>query len=260
MPCCAFLAAPLATRSFPPPSACLPADCANVSRQNLPGSLPAQPDVFAGEYGAKRLADLKLRVIEHNVLVVTKYYTRITTARLAELLDLKPEEVRVCVRGGGVEIGRTSGTRLQPAQHPAGRACTRRQWWAGSPQGFKDQAQTLALPVCCVCAVLALTLIVLCRAGVPPPAVPLPPFVSNRPPSRRLQAEKQLSELVVAKAVSAKIDRPAGVVVIGKPQAPEDVLNGWSRNISKLLGLVEKVTQQIQKEAMVHKVQLGAAA
>jgi hypothetical protein len=50
--------------------------------------------VFAGEYGAKRLADLKLRVIEHNVLVVSKYYTRITTARLAELLDLKPLEVR----------------------------------------------------------------------------------------------------------------------------------------------------------------------
>jgi 26S proteasome regulatory subunit N5 len=74
------------------------------------------------------------------------------------------------------------------------------------------------------------------------------------------QAEKQLSELVVAKAVSAKIDRPAGVVVIGKPQQPEDTLNGWSRNISKLLGLVEKATQQIQKEAMVHKVQLGAAA
>lgn len=75
-----------------------------------------------------------------------------------------------------------------------------------------------------------------------------------------LQAEKQLSELVVAKAVSAKIDRPAGVIMIGKPQQPEDVLNGWSRNISKLLGLVEKATQQIQKEAMVHKVQLGAAA
>lgn len=59
-----------------------------------------QSDVFAGEYGAKRLADLKLRVIEHNVLVVSKYYTRITTARLAELLDLNPEEVRT---DGGVD-------------------------------------------------------------------------------------------------------------------------------------------------------------
>lgn len=75
-----------------------------------------------------------------------------------------------------------------------------------------------------------------------------------------MQTEKQLSELVVAKAVSAKIDRPAGVVVIGKLKQPEDVLNDWSKNISKLLGLVEKATQQIQKDAMVHKVQLGATA
>jgi 26S proteasome regulatory subunit N5 len=75
-----------------------------------------------------------------------------------------------------------------------------------------------------------------------------------------LQAEKQLAELVVAKAVCAKVDRPAGVVVIGKPQQPEDVLNSWSANIGKLLNLVEKATQQIQKEAMVHKVHLGSAA
>lgn len=125
----------------------------------------AEADIFAGEYGARRLADLKLRVVEHNVLTVARYYTRITTTRLAELLDLTPEA-----------------------------------------------------------------------------------------------AEKQLAELVVAKAVSAKVDRPAGVVVIGRRQQPEDVLNGWSRNIAKLLGLVEKATQQIQKEAMVHKVQLGSAA
>lgn len=50
--------------------------------------------MFAGEYGAKRLADLKLRVIEHNVLVVSKYYTRISLTRLAELLNLTPLEVR----------------------------------------------------------------------------------------------------------------------------------------------------------------------
>lgn len=56
-----------------------------------------QTDVFAGEYGPKHLADLKLRVIEHNVLVVSKYYTRISTTRLAELLDLTPLEVRGCL-------------------------------------------------------------------------------------------------------------------------------------------------------------------
>lgn len=64
-----------------------------------------QADVFAGEYGAKRLADLKLRVIEHNVLVVSKYYTRISTARLAELLDLTPLEVSEQGGGGGGTSG-----------------------------------------------------------------------------------------------------------------------------------------------------------
>jgi hypothetical protein len=64
-----------------------------------PLTVPPQADVFAGEYGSKRLADLKLRVIEHNVLVVSKYYTCISLARLAELLDLTPLEVRG--RGGG---------------------------------------------------------------------------------------------------------------------------------------------------------------
>lgn len=57
--------------------------------------IQAESDVFAGEYGTKRLEDLKLRVIEHNVLVVTKYYTKITTTRLAELLDLTPDKVRL---------------------------------------------------------------------------------------------------------------------------------------------------------------------
>jgi len=33
--------------------------------------------------------------VEHNVLVISKYYSRITTKRLATLLCLKEEEVRV---------------------------------------------------------------------------------------------------------------------------------------------------------------------
>ena len=35
----------------------------------------------------------RLRVVEHNVLVISKYYSRITTKRLATLLCLKEEEV-----------------------------------------------------------------------------------------------------------------------------------------------------------------------
>ncbi|GJP36110.1 hypothetical protein CLOM_g20635 [Closterium sp. NIES-68] len=38
------------------------------------------------------LEDLRLRVIQHNILVVSKYYVRITTARLAQLLSLTAEE------------------------------------------------------------------------------------------------------------------------------------------------------------------------
>lgn len=129
--------------------------------------MAAQEDVFgdAAEGGAKRRADLQLRVVEHNVLTVAKYYTRISTARLSELLDLPLDK-----------------------------------------------------------------------------------------------AEDALSKLVVSKAVCAKVDRPAGVITIGKKKAPEDILNAWASNIEKLLGLVDKATQQIQKEAMVHKVQLGASA
>ncbi len=65
---------------------------------------------------------------------------------------------------------------------------------------------------------------------------------------------------MVAKALKAKVDRPAGLVVIGGKKGPEDVLNGWSANITKLLELVEKSSQQIQKEAMVHKVALPGMA
>ena len=54
----------------------------------------AEESIFGGEAGAKRRADLRLRVIEHNVLVIAKYYSRITLARLAELLDLSPADVR----------------------------------------------------------------------------------------------------------------------------------------------------------------------
>lgn len=101
----------------------------------------AQSDIFGTD--TKRADDLKLRVVEHNVLVAAGYYNRIRLTRLAALLDL-PED----------------------------------------------------------------------------------------------DAEKQLSELVVSKAVAAKIDRPAGVVTFGKKETPEQVLNGWAGNIAKLLELV----------------------
>lgn len=134
-------------------------------KQQYEAEIKDEPDIFGSDdAGSARLSDLRLRVIEHNVLVVAMYYTQVQMTRLAQLLDLSQDE-----------------------------------------------------------------------------------------------AEKHMSELVVAKAVAAKIDRPAGVITFGAPPAPDNVLNSWSRNISRLLDLLETSCQQIQKEAMIHKARLGAA-
>jgi len=44
------------------------------------------------ESGEKRWQELHKRVIEHNIRVVAKYYTRIRTRRLAQLLDLNDQD------------------------------------------------------------------------------------------------------------------------------------------------------------------------
>ncbi|CAL5228222.1 g11312 [Coccomyxa viridis] len=124
----------------------------------------AEESIFSGERGQKRQEDLRLRVIEHNILVIAKYYSRITVARLAQLLDLPAAE-----------------------------------------------------------------------------------------------AEKHLSDMVVAKALTARMDRPAGVIRFAARKAPAELLNGWARSIGRLLEIVEKSTQNIQKESMVHKVAIGVA-
>ena len=49
----------------------------------------------------------------------------------------------------------------------------------------------------------------------------------------------------------------AGIVRFAGRQDPDAVLNKWSSNISKLLDCVEKASQQIQKESMVHRVPIG---
>jgi 26S proteasome regulatory subunit N5 len=54
------------------------------------------------------------------------------------------------------------------------------------------------------------------------------------------QAEETLSRLVVAGTVWARIDRPAGIVNFRNKRGAEDVMNDWSSDMQKLLGLVEK--------------------
>uniref|UniRef100_A0A4W3K9G4 26S proteasome non-ATPase regulatory subunit 12 n=1 Tax=Callorhinchus milii TaxID=7868 RepID=A0A4W3K9G4_CALMI len=60
-------------------------------REELPEN--ASTDVFSNtEEGNKRWKDLKNRVVEHNIRIMAKYYTRITMKRMSELLDLSIDE------------------------------------------------------------------------------------------------------------------------------------------------------------------------
>ncbi|KAA3464532.1 26S proteasome non-ATPase regulatory subunit 12 [Gossypium australe] len=120
-----------------------------------------EKNMLGGSLGDKAAEDLKLRIIEHNILVVSRYYSRITLKRLAELLCLTVQE-----------------------------------------------------------------------------------------------AEKHLSEMVVSKALVAKIDRPMGIVCFQIAKDSNEILNSWAVNLEKLLDLVEKSCHQIHKETMVHKAAL----
>ncbi|QRW11889.1 26S proteasome non-ATPase regulatory subunit 12 [Ceratobasidium sp. AG-Ba] len=122
--------------------------------EGLYGALLRETDVFGStKAGEKRWEDLHMRVIEHNIRVVSVYYTRITLARLTSLLDL-------------------------------------------------------------------------------PPA----------------QTEETLCKLVVDGSVWARIDRPKGIINFRKPRTADDVLNAWSADVSKMMGLVEKSSMGINAE------------
>lgn len=122
-----------------------------------------EKNMLGGALGDKAAEDLRLRVIEHNILVVSKYYSRISLNRLSNLLCLTIQET-----------------------------------------------------------------------------------------------EKHLSEMVVSKALVAKIDRPMGIVCFRPAQDSNGILNSWAMNLEKLLDLVEKSCHQIHKEMMVHKAALKA--
>ncbi|KAI9461742.1 hypothetical protein HD554DRAFT_2028043 [Boletus coccyginus] len=54
------------------------------------------------------------------------------------------------------------------------------------------------------------------------------------------QTEETLARLVVSKTIWARIDRPVGIVNFTPKQSAEDVMNDWSSDMQRLLGLVEK--------------------
>lgn len=68
------------------------------------------------------------------------------------------------------------------------------------------------------------------------------------------ETESFLCDMVTGKHLYAKIDRPAGIVVFKKPESPEELLNGWSNDITSLLNLVEKSCHLIYKENVAHKL------
>ncbi|XP_038068360.1 26S proteasome non-ATPase regulatory subunit 12-like isoform X1 [Patiria miniata] len=68
--------------------------CAIYEQELKHGSADsASTDVFSdNEQGKQRWNDLRNRVVEHNIRVMAKYYTRITLTRMAELLELAESE------------------------------------------------------------------------------------------------------------------------------------------------------------------------
>jgi 26S proteasome regulatory subunit N5 len=72
------------------------------------------------------------------------------------------------------------------------------------------------------------------------------------------EAEKHVSDMVSDSGLYAKIDRPQGIIVFAKPQGPDEVLQDWASDISKMLSLVETTCYLINKETMMHKKALEA--
>lgn len=61
------------------------------------------------------------------------------------------------------------------------------------------------------------------------------------------ETEGFLSKLVGTKTVYAKIDRPAGIVSFQAPKGGDAILNEWSSDVGKLMGLIEKSCHLIAK-------------
>lgn len=58
--------------------------------------------------------------------------------------------------------------------------------------------------------------------------------------------------MVTNKTVSAKTDRPAGIVNFASMKDPTDILNDWASHINSLMKLVNHTTHLINKEQMVY--------
>jgi len=84
-----------------------------------------QMDAFQGDSAEARWKEFHKRIVQHNIRVISTYYTRITTKRLSELLKLDEDRTEEClsemVNNGQVfvKIDRCAGTmQFQKKQTP----------------------------------------------------------------------------------------------------------------------------------------------
>jgi 26S proteasome regulatory subunit N5 len=101
----------------------------------LGDEMEAQTDVFGGEAGKQRREGLRSRVVEHNVHIIAKYYSRLSVDRLAQMLDMDAMEAeqRLCdmVTGQGLaaKVDRPSGIVSFGARRGPGEALNA---WSGN--------------------------------------------------------------------------------------------------------------------------------
>jgi len=68
------------------------------------------------------------------------------------------------------------------------------------------------------------------------------------------ETEELLSRLVVSGMVWARIDQPAGIVNFRQKRSAEDVMNDWSSDMNRMLGLVEKAWMAMNAEVAARSV------
>ena len=62
-----------------------------------------------------------------------------------------------------------------------------------------------------------------------------------------LTTERTLCKLVTDKIIYARIDRSSGIVTFKPKSNTADILNTWTADIDKMLGLVEKTSHLVSK-------------
>jgi 26S proteasome regulatory subunit N5 len=88
----------------------------NIISQEFADEIESQRDIFGAQEEDGCRQAWRLRVIEHNIYTISKFYSKISLNRLADILELSQDEAekRICAmvteRGLSVKIDRSSGT------------------------------------------------------------------------------------------------------------------------------------------------------